>query len=119
VLAASVTDEEVLEDVAALLEDECARTILSATSSRPMTVKELTECCSVSGPTIYRRIEDLKRLDLVEPRTRPDTEGGHHEQVYAATFSEFSVALQDGSFEVRLDRREPIADRFTRLVEGM
>jgi len=114
-----VTDEDVLEDVAALLEDDCARTILAATSTRPMTAKELTDHCDVSGPTIYRRIEDLDELDLIEVRTRLDTESGHHEKLYAAMLSEVSVTLREGAFEVSVDRREPIADRFTRLVEGM
>ncbi|WEL17157.1 Transcriptional regulator containing HTH domain,ArsR family [Halorhabdus sp. SVX81] len=114
-----MTDEEVLEDVASLLEDDCARGILAATSTRPMTAKELQDQCSVSGPTIYRRIEDLTELDLIEASTRPDTDGGHHEQMYVATLSEVSVRLQDGSYEVTVDRREPIADRFTRLVEEM
>lgn len=114
-----MTDEDVLEDIAALLEDDCARTILAATSMRPMTAKELASRCDVSGPTIYRRIEDLRELDLIETRTRPDTEGGHHEQLYTATLSKVSVTLADGSFEVSVDRHEPLADRFTRLVEGM
>ena len=114
-----MTDEAVLEDVAGVLEDECARTILTATSVRPMTARELTERCDVSGPTIYRRIETLRELDLIEAQTRPDTEGGHHEQLYAATLSHVSITLQDGTFEVAIDRRESIADRFTRLVEGI
>lgn len=84
-----------------------------------MTATELTDRCDVSGPTIYRRIEDLRELDLIEASTRLDTEGGHHEQLYTATFSRLSVTLRDGSFDVSLDRREPIADRFTRLVEGI
>lgn len=114
-----MTDEDALADVASILEDDCSRTILTATSTRPMTATELAEQCDVSGPTIYRRIEDLRRLDLIETQTRPDTDTGHHEQVYAATLSSVSVGLQDGQFDVQIDRREPIADRFTRLVEGI
>jgi predicted transcriptional regulator len=112
-----VTDGEALEDIAALLEDDCARTILAATSTRPMTVTELTDRCDASGPTIYRRLEALREQDLVESRTKPDTDGGHHEQVYAATLSQVTVTLRDGSFELQVDRHESIADRFTRLVE--
>lgn len=114
-----MTDEDVLEDVAFLLEDDCARNILAATSTRPMTAKELSERCDVSGPTVYRRVDDLQALDLVESQTRPDTEGGHHENVYVATLSQVTVSLRDGDFEITVDRREPIADRFTRLVEEM
>ncbi|MFW5919807.1 MAG: helix-turn-helix domain-containing protein [Halanaeroarchaeum sp.] len=114
-----MTDGEDLEEIAALLEDDCARTILAATSTRPMTATELTTRCDASGPTIYRRIEALQEQDLLESRTKPDTEGGHHEQVYAATLSQVNVTLRDGSFEVQVERRESIADRFTRLVEEM
>lgn len=114
-----MTDAEELGAIAALLEDDCSRTILAATSTQALTANELQERCSVSGPTIYRRIERLENMDLIDTRTRPDTEGGHHEQLYAATFSEVTVRLQDGSFDVTIDRREPLADRFTRLVEGM
>ena len=114
-----MTDGEDLEEIAALLEDDCARTILAATSTRPMTANELTDRCDASGPTIYRRIEALREQDLIETRTKPDTDGGHHEQVYAATLSQVNVTLHDGSFEVQVERRESLADRFTRLVEEM
>lgn len=114
-----MTDGEALEEIAALLEDDCARTILAATSTRPMTATELTDRCDASGPTVYRRIETLQEQDLLESRTKPDTEGGHHEQVYAATLAQVNVTLRDGTFEVQVDRRESLADRFTRLVEEM
>jgi predicted transcriptional regulator len=84
-----------------------------------MTANELTERCDASGPTIYRRIDRLRDQDLLEARTKPDTDGGHHEQVYVATLSRVTVTLEDGVFDLEIDRRESIADRFTRLVEEM
>jgi hypothetical protein len=39
--------------------------------------------------------------------------------VYAPNFGRVTVELRDGSFEVRIDRREDMVDRFTRLIEEM
>ena len=109
-----------LEDVAALLEDETARTILTATSVEPMSATALSERCGVSEPTIYRRLEDLRECDLVEEQTKPDLRGGHHEKVYQPRLERVTVTLEDGDLQLHIDRRaETMADRFTELVEGM
>ena len=108
-----------VEAVAALLEDETVRTILTETSMQPMAASELEEHCAASRPTIYRRLQDLRDLDLVVERTRPDPEGGHHRQVYAPTLDHVRVDLEAGTLAARVVRRRDMADRFTRLVEGM
>lgn len=108
-----------VEAVATLLEDETVRTILTETSIQPMSASELSERCPASRPTIYRRLEDLRDLDLVAEQTRPDPEGGHHRQVYVPTLDHVRVDLEDGALEARVVRQEDMADRFTRLVEGM
>lgn len=115
----TVSEEPDLEAVAGLLEDETARTILTETSQQPMSASELRERCDASGPTIYRRLERLREHDLVLERARPDPEEGHHSTVYAPNLRRVTVELRGGRFEVDVDRREDMADRFTRLVEGM
>lgn len=113
-----MSEECDIEDVAALLEDETARTILTATSVEPMSATNLSERCGVSEPTIYRRLDDLRECDLIEERTRPDPTGGHHHQVYAPRLERVTVTLVDGDLRLELDRREEtMADRFTELVE--
>lgn len=107
-----------LEAVAAILDDEVARRILTETSTRPMSANELSDCCDVSTPTVYRRLEDLKRCDLVEESTRPDPDG-HHHHVYRARLDRITIDLVDGRLEVSIDREEDIADRFTRLIEDI
>jgi hypothetical protein len=78
----------------------------------------LSECCGVSEPTIYRRLDDLRACDLVEERTEPDLESGHHKQVFAPRLERLTVTLTDGTLEFQLERRqETMADRFTELVE--
>lgn len=109
-------DAEV-ERIAAVLEDSTARTILTETSREPMSATTLSERCGVSEPTVYRRLEDLRECDLLVERTEPDPDGGHHRTIYATNFERLTVELREGRLDVRVDRREDPADRFTRLIE--
>lgn len=107
-----------VETVAGLLADDCARTILEATATEPMSAEELSDRCDVSTPTVYRRLETLREQDLIDERTHPD-EDGHHYKEYAARLDRIVVELTDDGFRLRLTRRDRMADRFTRFVEGM
>ena len=113
-----VPEDESPADVFALLDDEYARAILAATSRRPMSAPTLAEVCDASRPTVYRRIERLKELDLVSERTEHDDDG-HHRRVYAARFDEVTVSLDDGEYEVSVDRGDDPADRFTEMWESI
>jgi DNA-binding transcriptional ArsR family regulator len=106
------------ETVAAVLADDTARTILEATATEPMSAEELSDRCGVSTPTVYRRLETLREHDLVDERTHPD-EDGHHYKEYAARLDRIVFELTDDGFRCRLSRRDRMADRFTRFVEGM
>lgn len=83
-----------------------------------MTAEELAAHCDVSGPTVYRRLEDLRELDLLEERGRAD-EDGHHRSVYRSTFDSVTIDLEGGEYVVELVRREPMADRLTDIVEEL
>ena len=104
---------------AAALEDATARTILTQTSLEPMSATTLSERCDASKPTVYRRLDDLRELDLLVEQTEPDPEGGHHRTVYATNMERITVELRDGEVHLSVDRRPDIADRFTRLIEGI
>lgn len=108
-----------VETVAGLLEDRTVRAILTETSQEPMSATALKNRCEASGPTIYRRLERLREADLVIEGTRPDPDGGHHRTVYEPNLERVTVELTDGTLSVQIDRREGMADRFTRLVEEM
>ncbi|ELZ20596.1 hth domain-containing protein [Halosimplex carlsbadense 2-9-1] len=107
-----------IDTVASLLGDDCARTILEATAAEALSVEQLAERCSVSGPTVYRRLETLREQDLVTEQTRAG-EDGHHYKVYRATLDRAVVDLTDEGFEIRLSRRGRMADRFTEFVEDL
>jgi DNA-binding transcriptional ArsR family regulator len=118
-------------DLGALLDvlsDEYAREILSATSVKPMSAQQLAEQCEMSKPTVYRRIERLKKQEFLEERTELQSDGNHY-SVYAATLDEVSVSLDDGDFEAAVTRADPetfpgqheddTADRFAKMWENL
>ena len=92
-----------LEGIAALLEDEYARSILRHTSDEPLSARDLMDRCNTSKATTYRRIDRLREHGLIETRQRHDP-NGHHCETYVATFEAVTVEFIDGSFEVSLDR---------------
>lgn len=111
-------DEEDLAEIAALLEDEYARSILRYTSEEPLSANELMERCDASKATAYRRIDRLREYDLVESYREYDP-GGHHYEVYAAALDEVTVTLDDGDFELSLERTSDPADRMTDLFNEL
>ncbi len=106
-----------LATVVALLDDEHTRSILVATSDRPLSATELSEHCGLSTSSIYRRLDRLSEVDLVGERTRPRSDG-HHETVYVSRLHRFEVTVTDGELRWDLDREsesDDVADQLTRL----
>lgn len=104
--------------IAALLADDCARTILVASREAAMPVSALAEVCDVSEPTVYRRLEDLRSHDLVTEQTQLAADGNHR-TVYAATPERVEFDVTADGVTVSVSRRSSMADRFTTLVEDM
>ena len=109
------------DEVFALLDDEYARAILSATSYEPMTAPELSDQCDMSKSTVYRRLDKLEECSLVKAQHVLDPDG-HHTKQYEAQLDELVVSLEEGQFDVSLQtatRTEEFADVFTDLWEGL
>lgn len=113
-----MAEEEQLETLAGLLEDEYARAILRHTSSERLSATALADRCDTSKATAYRRIDRLQDHDLLESYQELDPDG-HHYETFAATFAELTVTLEDGRFEVTVDRRTDPADQFTDLLDQL
>lgn len=105
-------------DVAGLLENETSRCILVAAHAEPQSVSALTDCCDASKPTVYRRLEELQACDFVLEETKIEPDGNHH-PVYRMNVSRVSFEVTGDGVEFTIDRDEPMADRFTRIVEGI
>lgn len=117
-LTTDMSDDEEIE-VLGLLDDDVAREILIQTSNRPMSADALSTHCNVSPPTIYRRINQLHKYELLEEQQQIDTDG-HHYKTYVARLERISVELKDGGMTVEIRRvEENAADRFTRLFEEL
>jgi len=116
----TVSEDPDFETVVGLLEDEYARSILTALSEEPMSASELSERCDHSLPTVYRRTDRLVAAGLVAERTRPRSDG-HHDTVYVARLDELSVRLRDGELRYEVEHREEpdVADRLTNMWEEL
>jgi len=115
-----VSEDCPTNEVFALLDDEYARTILTATSTQPMSAKALSEECDASLPTVYRRAERLAECGLIEEGTRL-ADDGHHYSVYEARLDRLTVDLEEGELQVTVEEKptEDIADRFTDMWEDI
>lgn len=113
----TVSDDPPADAVLSALEDEYARAILTATDQTPMTANELADVCDASLPTIYRRLERLTELDLLDKRTQFSDEHRHY-NTYRAALDRLVVELNDGELhaEVETEPSDP-ADRFTQIWE--
>ena len=109
-----VRDPEALAD---LLGDECARTILVEAKKEPRSAAELSDCAGVSEPTVYRRLERLREYDLVSEDIQPVTDGKNY-KLYRTELDGIELDLSEDGFEITVSRRERMADRFIRFVEG-
>ena len=115
-----MADEDcTIEQIGGFIEDGTTRRILIEASQQPMSAHSLGEAAGASTPTIYRRLEKLRECDLLVERTRMDPEGGHHHTVYATDLERIVVELTEGEFDFEIQHHEAMADRFTRLIEGI
>ncbi|WP_226010108.1 winged helix-turn-helix domain-containing protein [Halomicrobium salinisoli] len=111
----AVSEDADLADVVGLLDDEHVRSILVATSAEPLSAKELGERCDVSVSSIYRRVDELRDIDLLEERTRPRSDG-HHETVYVSALDRFELTIRDGDLDWTVDRAgDDVADELSRM----
>lgn len=101
-----------------ILDDEFNREILAATSIEPMSAQDLLDRFEMSKTTVYRRIEQLEELDLLTEQMVVDRDGNHY-RVFEANFDGASIDLDEGYFDITIHFNEDVADRFTRLWDGI
>jgi DNA-binding transcriptional ArsR family regulator len=109
-----VRDPDALAD---LLGDDCARTILVEAKKQPRSAAELSDRVGVSEPTVYRRLDRLREYDLVAEEIQPVTDGKNY-KVYRTRLDGIELDLGEDGFEITVTRRERMADRFARFIEG-
>lgn len=113
------SDRVTAETVGELLEDEYTRSILAETSGEPLSAQELVDRCDASPPTVYRRINRLQELEMLDEEQAIDPDG-HHFRRFSARLERVTVELQNGEYTVSVDRtNEDAVERFTKLYEGL
>ena len=105
----SATDEE--DDAAPLLDvlgDAVSREILAAAANSPVTVEGLATTCDVSESTVYRRLNQLSRLGLVERTSQLTTD---EQGTYRTTMSGLYVAVDGDGIRVARNKTptDPLA----------
>lgn len=105
--ASNTRSESAAEPSAQLdvLGDDCARTILVATSDGPKTAKELTKQTDSSSATVYRRINNLLESDLLAECVRFE-ENGSHTTAYEATIDSLCVQIDSNGIDVSFSRMD-------------
>ena len=83
------------------LGDECARTILVATSDGPKTAKELTRRTESSSATVYRRINNLLESGLIMETIRFEKDGSHA-TAYEARVEELQIAIGTDGIDISI-----------------
>lgn len=97
------TGDDADADAAPVLDalgDAVSREILVAAAGSPVTVEFLAENCSVSESTVYRRLDRLNTLGLVERRSPLSSDA---KTVYRTTVRGLYVAVGDDGIGVRAE----------------
>lgn len=78
-----------------------SRTILRETADAARTVGELLEACELSQTTIYRRVNELIDLGLLEDSVR-FTEGNKQQRQFRTPSNEITLRIGPNGFEARI-----------------
>lgn len=99
-----------VEPILDALSVETNRRILSALDE-PMTAADLVEVCEISSSTVYRKLDLLSKVGLVEERLAVDSKSGRC-SLYERNLEKVSVSIgDDGRVTVRVERPIGSSDR--------
>ncbi|KYH25568.1 hypothetical protein HAPAU_22420 [Halalkalicoccus paucihalophilus] len=91
-------------DCSALLDtlgNRSARTILTEAATEPITIDDLLDACEVSRTTIYRRVNELIDLGLIE-ESMTLAEGNQQQRRFETTGREITLRIGPTGFEARI-----------------
>ncbi|ADJ15484.1 winged helix-turn-helix domain-containing protein [Halalkalicoccus jeotgali] len=100
----STTYAVISTDCSALLDtlgNPSARTILTEASDEPVAIEDLLEVCEVSRTTIYRRVNDLVDLGLLEESVTL-AEGNQQRRRFRTTGGDIALQIGPNGFEARI-----------------
>lgn len=89
-----------------LLDAEYTQEILEATGREARSARELAERCGASRPTVYRRLNSLQEVGLVDTEMEYDADG-HHRALFEATLEAVSVDVTGDGLSVTVTTTTP------------
>lgn len=93
-------DSVEVQELLSLLSDEYALEILGAISERSLAAAEIADQLDISRATVYRRLDRLANVGVVETSLERES-GGIHRQQYRASLDK--VVLSVGNDTVAID----------------
>ncbi|MFC4357823.1 winged helix-turn-helix domain-containing protein [Halobium salinum] len=111
-------EEGTTEELLDVLGDEHSRAILAAASEGPVSSKELTRRSDASPSTVYRRINHLLDLGLLDERVAFDGDS-KQTKVYEATFEHFDVSFDEGECVVEPHEYGQVTSAVVALLEKL
>ncbi|WP_246988849.1 ArsR/SmtB family transcription factor [Halorientalis marina] len=90
--AAGSNDSADSDELLSLLSDDSAREILTTISEDPLPAREIADQLDLSRPTVYRRLNRLEAIGVVETSLSFDADG-HHRQQFTATLDRVVVSI--------------------------
>lgn len=102
------------------LGDAVSREILVAGMARPVTAEEFAAACEVSESTIYRRLERLSELGLVE-RVNHLVSGADVKSSYRTVVDGLTIRLDGGGLSLATERQpdDPVVDALATVAEAV
>lgn len=82
-------------EMLAVLGEETARRCLVEIGDQSATAKELADATGYSLPTVYRRLNSLKQVGLIDEQTQLDPDG-HHRQAFTVVANRVCIDISDG-----------------------
>lgn len=111
-------EEGSTEELLDVLGDEHSRAILAAASEAPVGSKELTDRCDASPSTVYRRINHLLELGLLDERVAFDGDS-KQTKVYETSFEHFDVSFEGGKCVVEPHEYGQVTSAIVALLEKL
>lgn len=88
-----------MEALLSILSDDYAREILKAVSSDPLPAPEIADRLDFSKPTVYRRLNRLEEIGVVETSLAYDPDG-HHRKQFQATLDQVVLSIDTDDIAV-------------------
>lgn len=93
-----------MEELLAALEDADCRAVLEATGEEALSASELEERCDIPSSTVYRKVEHLSEMGLLDEQLRV-RRSGKHTREYRRRVDHVSLSIDDEGTELRVESR--------------